>query len=789
MNRFISLGEVRLGLRLIVKQPVLSATVVLALATGICLTTMGFTFRDELLNSTLPYRAGERMARLFAFNRDGQRLDIDLERYHAFRDRAETFAHVGAVTGRPFTITHRPGDVETVTGAMLTPRSMRWLDTSPLAGRMLIDADGESGAEPVALIRESLWRRRYSANPNIVGRTISIGAQSRTIVGIMPDSFAFPNSGELWLPLDEPTLGAIDGVRVFGVLKPGVTFESATTEIELLSARLPLKAPPGDIARMQVRPFTADSGQAGVAVTALVFVLVMVLLVVASNVATLVFARTWSRAPELAVRTALGAARSRVVGQLFAETLVLGSIAAAIGMAGAYAALRYIRGSFEDWPFWITLDANPRVLAFVVVLTLLVSAVSGLIPALRVTRHDLRSTLQAGRGFAFGGFGRAGAALLVVEVALSVALLNGAVTMARAFASYIDEVPALPKNRILTAQLGRIPNPEARDKVVAAARSLPGVIAAGAGQVLPRLYPQVRPTAVEPIGDEPATAPQPAPGQAVGAGFLEAIGGKAVSGRLFTASDFNDGAAPVAVVNGPFVNKFLGGRNPIGRRIRVEDSRAGAVSTWREIIGVVPDLGLSVGDPTLAGGFYFPVRDEMLWYLAVRASVDPLTLTAPLRVAVVNVDPDLQLQDIRTLEDAGRDDRVFLTGVATALTAMGGMALALSIVGIYALLSFMVTRRTREIGIRIALGARRWQILRSVAGGAATHLAIGGVLGTVLGILFAQMRAVILISIPAPGVWMPATIVLTLALASGIACWVPARRALGIKPAEALSAD
>ena len=338
MNRFISLGEVRLGLRLIVKQPVLSATVVLALATGICLTTMGFTFRDELLNSKLPYQAGERMARLFAFNRDGQRLDIDLERYHAFRDRAETFAHVGAVTGRPFTITHRPGDVETVTGAMLTPRSMRWLDASPLAGRLLIDADGESGAEPVALIRESSWHRRYSANPNIVGRAISIGAQSRTIVGIMPNSFAFPNSGELWLPLDEPTLGGIDGVRVFGVLKPGVTFESATTEIELLSARLPLKAPPEDIARMQVLPFTADSGQAGVAVTALVFVLVMVLLVVASNVATLVYARTWSRAPELAVRTAIGAARSRVVGQLFAETLVLGSIAAVIGMAGAYAA-------------------------------------------------------------------------------------------------------------------------------------------------------------------------------------------------------------------------------------------------------------------------------------------------------------------------------------------------------------------------------------------------------------------------------------------------------------------
>jgi ABC-type antimicrobial peptide transport system permease subunit len=160
-----------------------------------------------------------------------------------------------------------------------------------------------------------------------------------------------------------------------------------------------------------------------------------------------------------------------------------------------------------------------------------------------------------------------------------------------------------------------------------------------------------------------------------------------------------------------------------------------------------------------------------------------------LRAAVANVDPDLQLEEILPLEDAGIAERAFLLGVASALTAMGGMALLLSIVGIYALLSFMVTRRTREIGIRVALGAKNWQVLRSIAGGATVYLAIGGVLGSVLGILFAQMRAVILISIPAPGFWMPATIFLTLAIAGATACWFPARRALRIRPAEALNAD
>lgn len=795
MNRIISWGEVRLSLRLIARQPILSATIVLALATGICLATMGFTFRDELANAALPYAAGERFMRIEAQDRDRGRIDIDPARYHAFRDRAQTFEHIGAVGVRPFTLTHGPNDVESIPGAYITPRSLTWVEASPSLGRTLIPADAETGAEPVALIRESLWRRRYSADPALIGRQLTIGGKPRTVVGVMPDTFEFPASGELWMPLEEETLLAnsvetATALRVFGVLKNGVTYEQATTEVNALSQQVPTADPRTVDMRVRVRPYAAEPDAVDFAGSALVGVLVMVLLVVASNVATLVFARTWSRAPELAVRTALGAARTRVVGQLFLETLILGSIAAVVGTAGSWAALRYIKGSFEGWPYYIKLETNPRVVLFVLVLTLLVSAVSGLFPALRVTRHDLRNTLYGGRGFAFGGFGKVGAVLLVVEIALSVALLNGAVTMARAFTAYYDEIPALPVNQILTAQLGRIRGTDMRDRVVAAARALPGVIAAGAGEQLPRLYPPPRPTVVEPIGNEPSMTPQPAPGIAVGDGYLEAIGASSVTGRLFAKGDFVKGAAPVAIVNEPFVTKFLGGRNPIGRRIRVDNFRGeGEPQPWREIVGVVPDLGLSVGDPALAAGFYVPAGDEMLWYLAIRTTSDPLTLTAPLRAAVANVNVDLQLEAVRTLEAAGQEDRVFLSGVATALTAMGGMALILSIVGIYALLSFMVTRRTREIGIRVALGAQRWQVLRSITGGTALYLAIGGVLGSALGVAFVQLRSSILISIPAPGFWMPATIFLTLAVAGLTACWLPARRALGIRPSEALSAD
>jgi predicted permease len=789
--RVISFTDLRLSFRLIAKQPVLSGTIVLALATGICLATMGFAVREAMVNSVLPYQAGERFVRVFEMTRDGRDVP-SVELYQALRDRATTTVElIAASGGRPFTIALADGEVESVLGTEITPRAMGWLDASPVFGRNLIPADGESGADPVVVIRHSYWQRRFAGSADVIGRQLIVNGSPRTIVGVMPDTFKFSNAGELWLPLDERTLGGSPR-GVFGVLREGATLEAATAEMDSIGREVEPTNASGEPTRILVRRFTADSGNTDVAMSALVFVLVMLLLVVASNVATLMFARTWARAPELAVRTAVGASRSRVVGQLFLEMLVLGGVAAVLGLAGAFGGLNYIEAIADGMPFWITLQPGARTIFFVVVLTLIVGMVSGMVPALKVTRHDLRQSLQSGRGFAAGGFGKVGAALLVVEIALSIGLLNGAVAMTRAVRGYYQEVSALPVNQVLTAQLGRIRDVADRDRVVQAARSLPGVIAAGAGEALPRLYPEPKPTIVEPIGDETLQAARRAPAQAIGNGYLEAVGAKALTGRLFTESDFREGAAPVAVVNEPFVQKFLGGRQPIGRRIRVDQPGAdGTVSEprWMEIVGVAPDLGMSLGDPEMRAGYYMPARDEMLWFMAIRTAGDPRGLISPLRAAVARIDPELQLQDIRPLEDADKEERAFLVGVASGMTAMGGMALLLSIVGIYALLSFMVTRRTREIGIRVALGAKQWQVLRSIAGGAAFYLTIGGLLGSALGVVFVQMRSMLLISIPAPGIWMPATIFATLAIAGTVACWLPARRALGIRPAEALNTD
>ena len=317
-------------------------------------------------------------------------------------------------SGRPFSLMHGPSDVESITGGVITARTMPWLDAVPVAGRTFIPADGEPGAERVVLIRESLWHRRYSGDQALIGSQITINGQPRTVVGIMPDAFEFPNSCELWLPFDESTLGARRKPRrwcsaVLAVLKAGRVFEAATTEANALSRSCHRPRRPerrGAPARAFVH---GGVRQADFTMSALVFVLVMVLMVVASNVATLVFARTWSRAPELAVRTALGAARTRVVGQLFFESLLLGSIAAPIGLFGAYTGPALHQGSFEGWPFWVTLDPNPRIIAFVVLLTLVVSAVRDCFRHCESRVTIFATPCRPGRGFAFGGFGRVGA--------------------------------------------------------------------------------------------------------------------------------------------------------------------------------------------------------------------------------------------------------------------------------------------------------------------------------------------------------------------------------------------
>jgi hypothetical protein len=327
-------------------------------------------------------------------------------------------------------------------------------------------------------------------------------------------------------------------------------------------------------------------------------------------------------------------------------------------------------------------------------------------------------------------------------------------------------------------------SPETRTRLLTAIRALPGVVSAGAASHLPRLDPMAVAMTIEPIDGQSPTFAGSAPVTAVSDGFLETIGGRALSGRTFTASDFQTGAAPVAIVNQRFVDRFLNGQSPLGRRVQV------SASGWREIVGVVPDLGVSAGDRAGGAGIYVPLRDQAPFvHLAIKSAGNPNTIAGPLRRTVTAIDAKADLRSIQLLEDVGREQRSFLTGMASAMTVLGIMTLLLSVVSIYALLSFMVTRRTREIGIRVALGAQRRQVLFTVAGHAFTLLIAGTVLGTILGVTLAGFQSVVLIRMPDIGAVQPAVVIGALLLAGLAAAWLPTRRALGIRPAEALSAE
>jgi putative ABC transport system permease protein len=789
MSRWITLSEVRLGLRLIAKQPILSITIVLALATGIGLATIGFTLREAILNGQLPFANGDRFVRLVLHSEADDNVQLDLAAYHAIRDTSKSFVHVGAVGDAEYALEGNDGTVQAIRIGLITPRSFQFLPAVPLVGRVLTVEDGAPGAAAVVLVRESLWRGRFGARASIVGESIRLSGVTRTVVGILPDTFRFPSSGEIWVPLDEATLGGRAGtsgaseLTVFGVLRDGLEKDGATAELSAYS-RPERQGAPGTATSVLALPFTGDDGTTNVVMSGVVAVLVLVLLVAASNIASLVSARTWSRSSELAVRTALGARRSRVVGQLFVEVAILSAIASVIGLVLAQGALNYIVGLMgSDIPFWMTFDPTIRTMAFVVAVTLLVSVVSGLVPALKVTSVNLNGVLHAGgRGSAAGGFGSVGR-VLMIEVAISVALLNCALVTSRALASYIDDIPALPKGQVLTAQLSGEQSKDTRERLLTSIRALPGVIAAGGASHLPRLDPSAVPIVIEPLDGQSQALAGSTPATEVSDGFLESIGGRPMAGRSFSANDFLDGAAAVVIVNQPFAERFFDG-SPIGRRVKVSTQQ------WREIIGVVPDLGMSAGDRRSAAGVYVPLPDRTQFlHLAIRAAGNPNTTAGPLRRIVAEVDPKADLRGIRLLEEVGVEQRSFLSGLASAMTALGVMTLLLSVVSIYALLSFMVTRRTREIGIRVALGARQSQVLATVAGSAFAYVGAGTAIGTIAGVMLAGFQSVMLIRMPEAGVATPTIVIGALALSSLAAAWVPTRRALGIRPSEALASE
>ena len=806
----------KLGARMLLKHPALTIIGGLSLAAAVAIGAVGIEVAGELLYKRLPFDQGGRVVRLETQDAAASRVEPRvLHDFAIWRRSLKTVTELGAARVSERNVLTGEGRVEALRVAEITASAFPLTRVPPLLGRPLQPTDELAGAEPVVVVGYDVWERQFLQDPAIIGRVVNVGRTPRTVVGVMPPRFGFPRNQQIWVPLPAQDAPPREGpaVQVFGRLADGTSWQDSAAELDVVSARLAAEQPATHAQlRTRVRAFAGRTPGDPLRLEELAVHAIVLLLLgaVSVNVATLFFARTAMREPEMVVRHALGASRARVVVQIVTEALVLALAAALLGLVVAQTTVRFawararqITG--DDPPFWVDLTLEPATVAYALLLALVAAALIGLLPALKATRASVRAGLQGITGT--GGtmtFGGIWSFIAGAQVACTLLFLPAAVGVFSNFLSNQATWAAFPTDRYLTFRLsidndalaGEQGLPDdaqigarrrrAYEALARRLREEPGVTHVTLADRLPPMQPQWVPLEMQQDGAPAVRLRGNYEGgfamAAVGAGYHDAFGAKIVAGRGLQAADAGASNRPV-VVNQAFMRVV--GRNPVGARVR-SAPRAGEPEPgpWQEIVGVVTELWMAP-----AGG------DEatFIYRAASAAEVDPVVVAvrvvgdpAPLalRVAALGrlVDASLQLRDIVTLDEivAAQQTSTVIGGVAFAGIVL--VAVIFSAASLYALMAVAVQRRTREIGIRVALGANPRRVLRAVFTHAARQLASGIIAGNSIVLLIAWRRDAL-----EPDLLVASVIMSVIMAAVGVlACAAPARRALRIQPTEAL---
>src|SRR3954468_6045001 len=807
----------KLGARLLRKYPALTIIGGLSLAGAIAIGAVGIELADELLYKRLPFDGGSRVVRLETQDTASSRVEPRvLHDFPIWRRSLKTVVELGAARVSERNVLTGEGRVESLRVAEITASAFSLTRVPPLLGRPLQPTDEMQGAEPVVVLGYDVWHRQFLHDPAIIGRVVTVGRTARTVVGVMPPRFGFPRNQQMWLPLPVQDAAPRKGpaVQVFGRLAEGASWRDAAAELEVVSARLAADKPATHAQlRTRVRAFAGrtpgDPLQLeDVAVHAIVLLL---LAAVSANVATLIFARAAMREPEIVVRHALGASRARVIAQIVTEGLVLTLAAAVLGLIVAQTTVRYAlarasRIIGDDLPFWVDLKLEPATIAYALLLALVAAALIGLLPALKATGASVQRGLQGitstGGTMKFGGIW---SFIVGAQVAATLLFVPAAVGI---FTNSLRDQPkatAFPTERYLTFRLGMdnealagergVPDDRqigarrarAYEELAGRLREEPGVTHVTHGDRLPTLAPEWVSVEMEQDGTPPARLHGNYEGgfamAAVGAGYHDAFGARIVAGRGLQAADAGTPNGPV-VVNEAFMRVV--GRNPVGARVRtLQRGSERELGPWHEIVGVVTDLEvLSPADWSEAAYIYRAASAAELDPVVVAVRVAGTAAPLAPRVAALarQVDAGLHLQDIVTLDDiVAQEQRRMVVG-SVVFGSVLVVALVFSAAGLYALMAVAVARRTREIGIRIALGATPRRVLGSVFARAGRQLGGGIVAGNSL-ILLIAWRAD---SLTADLLVTSVITSLIMAAVGVLACAAPARRALRIQPTEAL---
>jgi predicted permease len=809
------LQDLRYGIRMLLKQPGFTLIAILTLALGIGANTAIFSIINGVLLRPLAYHEPEQIVTLL---HDGRR-PVSPANFLDFRSGSQSFAQMAAAEAWGGTLSgnDRP---EVIGGLLMGDGLFGLLGVQPLLGRTLQPDDYQPGKDHVLVLSHKLWQRVFGGDPQIVGRQLMLSGESYAVVGVMPPQFQFPpfwaTRAEMWAPLDlrnRATTRRGNSLRVFARLKPGVGLEQAQAEMDAMSKRLALAYPEANTG-LNIRVDQLNEKVVGNVRQALLVLSVavgFVLLIACANVACLLLARAAARQKEAAVRVALGASRWRILRQLLTESLLLSLSGAAVGMLLAVWGVDWVTallaGNTDSFNVRlprlseIKIDAAALIYAFAV--SLATAVLFGLAPALAASKPDLNQILkESGRGMA-GGRRRLRETFVVAELALALVLLIGAGLLMNSFVKLQAVDPGFNPRNLLTmtvslAGASQYVGPsraafyrQLTDRLTA----LPGVESASAINHLPL------------AGDTWSTPltiegrPLPPPGQEVGATFrvsrpdyFRTMGARLRAGRDFTERDAAD-APGVVIINETLARRHWPAEDPIGKRITLDDPRDNSrAPQWLTVVGVVQDVKQSSWTDAPSNEIYLSFQQSRSFYagrfasmtMVVRTSIEPQSLAAAVQGEVRALDRSLPVSNVVSMEQVIADTLWQQRFNLQLLGLFATLALALAAIGLYGVLSYAVAQRTHEVGLRMALGAQRRDVMKLVVGQGMKLALLGVALGLLASLALTRLMTKLLFEVSATDFTTFAVIALVLLAVALVACWIPARRATKVDPMVAL---
>ena len=797
-----SLHDLRFIIRLLLRHPGFAAIAVLTLAFGIGANTAIFSIVYGVLLRPLPYPDPGRLVRLYG-NSPQRNVDfgaVSPQDFDDWRAQSRSFAQMADYFSYEINVTGG-GEPEAVTGTYVSPGFFETFGRNASHGRTLLTEENKPGADRVAVLSDGFWKRRFGSSPSVLGQMITLDNRQFTVVGIMPAGFDYLSpKTSLWLPLSligddaVPHRRGVRWLNVVARLAPAATLAQAQSEMSTIAARLAAQYPEtnAEWGRSIVAPLEDRIvGEVRPALFVLLAAVGFVLLIGCANVANLLLARAESRRREIAVRTAIGASRARILRQLLTENILLSVLGGALGLLTAFGSIGALVRLFADHlPRYGDIRLDAGTLAFTFLISLAAGLIFGVAPALKMTGADLQTGLkEGGRGQESGGRGPLRSALVVAEVALAAVLVIGAGLMLKSFWLLVQVDPGFNPENALTVSY-RIPTNKYQGipqmngyyrRVLKQVETLPGVISAGCIKTLPlqgegESYDfVVEGRSGSPSGETARTQTFP-----VSENYFGAMGIPLLSGRTFAEHDLENSPA-AAIINQVMARRYWPRESPLGQMLRAGRAQL-------QIVGIVGDVRQAGLDKEPSPTLYVPHTrfPRSAVTIVVRSHEDPIKMASLVRGAIWTVDRDQPIIEIATMQQvlAGSTARPRL--FSFLLGAFAALALFLAALGIYGVLSYSVSRRTHEIGVRMALGARRDNILLLVVGQGMALTCAGLAIGLAAAAALTRLISRLLYGVGVMDPQVFAGVAVGLALVALFACYVPARRATRVDPMEAL---